>query len=48
MHAESHADFRAAATLALDDPQIRANFRRAMDGLMAKRAAERFSNLARL
>ena len=35
----SAADFRASATAALADPQIRANFRRAMDGLMAKRAA---------
>ena len=32
-------DFRAASTKALLDPQLRANFRRAMDGLMAKRAA---------
>ncbi len=40
MHAETHADFRASAAKALDDPQIRANFRRAMDGLMAKRAAQ--------
>jgi L-lactate dehydrogenase complex protein LldF len=32
-------DFRARSTAALADPQIRANFRRAMDGLMAKRAA---------
>ncbi|HVT60740.1 MAG TPA: LutB/LldF family L-lactate oxidation iron-sulfur protein [Thermoanaerobaculia bacterium] len=32
-------DFRASSTAALRDPQIRANFRRAMDGLMAKRAA---------
>ena len=40
MHAETHADFRAAAAKALDDPALRANFRRAMDGLMAKRAAQ--------
>jgi L-lactate dehydrogenase complex protein LldF len=32
-------DFRASSAAALADPQIRANFRRAMDGLMAKRAA---------
>jgi len=32
-------DFHASAAAALADPQIRANFRRAMDGLMAKRAA---------
>src|ERR1700680_1526934 len=32
-------DFQASSTSALRDPQIRANFRRAMDGLMAKRAA---------
>jgi L-lactate dehydrogenase complex protein LldF len=32
-------DFHAHSTAALRDPQIRANFRRAMDGLMAKRAA---------
>jgi L-lactate dehydrogenase complex protein LldF len=31
--------FRASAAAALADPQIRANFRRATDGLMAKRAA---------
>ena len=31
--------FRTAAAEALKDPQLRANFRRAMDGLMAKRAA---------
>lgn len=37
-----HADtgFRESAAQALGDPQIRANFRRAMDGLMAKRAAQ--------
>ncbi len=33
------AEFRDAATRALADPQLRANFRRAMDGLMTKRAA---------
>jgi L-lactate dehydrogenase complex protein LldF len=32
-------DFRASSAAALKDPQIRANFRRAMDGLMSKRAA---------
>jgi len=32
-------DFLASSTLALADPQLRRNFRRAMDGLMAKRAA---------
>jgi L-lactate dehydrogenase complex protein LldF len=31
--------FRSAASQALKNPQLRANFRRAMDGLMAKRAA---------
>ncbi|HVO51496.1 MAG TPA: LutB/LldF family L-lactate oxidation iron-sulfur protein [Thermoanaerobaculia bacterium] len=34
------ADFHASSTKALHDPQLRANFRRAMDGLMAKRAAQ--------
>ncbi|MGE5414482.1 MAG: lactate utilization protein B, partial [Syntrophomonadaceae bacterium] len=38
-------DFRRAASAALADPQLRANFRRAMDGLMAKRAA-RFADPA--
>jgi L-lactate dehydrogenase complex protein LldF len=32
-------DFLASSTRALADPQLRRNFRRAMDGLMAKRAA---------
>ncbi len=32
--------FRTAATSALKDPDLRANFRRAMDGLIAKRAAQ--------
>jgi L-lactate dehydrogenase complex protein LldF len=32
--------FREAAAQALLDPQLRANFRRAMDGLMAKRRAQ--------
>ncbi len=31
--------FRREASKALNDPQLRANFRRAMDGLMSKRAA---------
>jgi L-lactate dehydrogenase complex protein LldF len=31
--------FRPAASRALQDPQLRSNFRRAMDGLIAKRAA---------
>jgi len=35
----SQPDFHASSVAALADPQIRANFRRAMDGLMAKRAA---------
>ncbi len=38
MSAESRG-FETRATRALGDPQLRANFRRAMDGLMAKRAA---------
>jgi L-lactate dehydrogenase complex protein LldF len=33
------AEFKGRIQRALDDPQVRANFRRAMDGLMAKRAA---------
>ena len=39
MHGDG-SSFRASAAKALGDPQIRANFRRAMDGLMAKRAAQ--------
>jgi L-lactate dehydrogenase complex protein LldF len=35
-----HTDFHASSSKALLDPAIRANFRRAMDGLMAKRAAQ--------
>ena len=35
----SNLDFPAASARALGDPQLRNNFRRAMDGLMAKRAA---------
>jgi L-lactate dehydrogenase complex protein LldF len=34
------ADFTARAPVALNDKRLRANFRRAMDGLMAKRAAQ--------
>jgi L-lactate dehydrogenase complex protein LldF len=34
------ADFHASSTRALGDASLRANFRRAMDGLMAKRAAQ--------
>jgi L-lactate dehydrogenase complex protein LldF len=40
MHAELEVHFRDAAARALLDPQLRANFRRAMDGLMAKRLAQ--------
>lgn len=40
MHAESDILFRDSAAKALLDPQLRANFRRAMDGLMAKRKAQ--------
>ena len=41
MSAEARAPgFRRAAAAALRDPQLRANFRRAMDGLMSKRAAQ--------
>ncbi len=40
MHAEGVPGFRSAAAKALDDPRLRANFRRAMDGLVAKRAAQ--------
>jgi L-lactate dehydrogenase complex protein LldF len=39
MSAPAAPAFRAAASRALRDRQLRANFRRAMDGLMAKRAA---------
>lgn len=38
-------DFTARAPKALNDPTLRANFRRAMDGLMVKRAAQ-FSDKA--
>ena len=41
MSAETgHTDFHASSSKALLDPSLRANFRRAMDGLMAKRAAQ--------
>jgi L-lactate dehydrogenase complex protein LldF len=40
VHAEKEILFRDAAAQALLDPQLRANFRRAMDGLMAKRKAQ--------
>ena len=38
--AGARPDFRAASSAALKDPQLRANFRRAMDGLMSRRAAQ--------
>ena len=34
------ADFKTSSTKALRDPELRANFRRAMDGLIGKRAAQ--------
>ena len=37
MHAENEIHFRDSAAKALLDPQLRANFRRAMDGLITKR-----------
>ena len=40
MHAEHEIHFRDSAAKALLDPQLRANFRRAMDGLIAKRKAQ--------
>jgi L-lactate dehydrogenase complex protein LldF len=40
VHAETEVHFRDAAAKALLDPRLRANFRRAMDGLMAKRQAQ--------
>ncbi len=40
MHAETEVSFRDAAAKALLDPQLRANFRRAMDGLISKRKAQ--------
>jgi len=38
--AAGRPDFRSASSRALKDPQLRANFRRAMDGLMSRRAAQ--------
>ncbi|PWC54791.1 LutB/LldF family L-lactate oxidation iron-sulfur protein [Azospirillum sp. TSO22-1] len=38
--AHAEIDFGKASRAALQDPQLRANFRRAMDGLMSKRAAQ--------
>jgi L-lactate dehydrogenase complex protein LldF len=40
MHAEREILFRESAAAALLDPQLRANFRRAMDGLISKRQAQ--------
>ncbi|ARJ64924.1 iron-sulfur cluster-binding protein [Magnetospirillum sp. ME-1] len=41
MVADAHKmEFGAKAHVALNDPKLRANFRRAMDGLMTKRAAQ--------
>ncbi|MDP1830681.1 MAG: LutB/LldF family L-lactate oxidation iron-sulfur protein [Geothrix sp.] len=40
MDAETAASFRDSAARALSDPQLRANFQRAMDGLMTKRLAQ--------
>ncbi len=40
MHAETDILFRESAAKALLDPQLRANFRRAMDGLITKRKAQ--------
>lgn len=40
MHAETEVFFRDSAAKALQDPQLRANFRRAMDGLITKRKAQ--------
>ena len=40
MHAEHDIIFRDSAAKALLDPQLRANFRRAMDGLITKRKAQ--------
>jgi L-lactate dehydrogenase complex protein LldF len=39
-HAASHGGFAERAHVALNDKPLRANFRRAMDGLMVKRAAQ--------
>ena len=38
--AETTVNFAKASSAALKDPQLRANFRRAMDGLMSKRAVQ--------
>ncbi|MEI6592309.1 MAG: LutB/LldF family L-lactate oxidation iron-sulfur protein [Holophagaceae bacterium] len=40
MHAETDILFRESAAKALLDPHLRANFRRAMDGLITKRKAQ--------
>lgn len=40
MKPELQADFTQRAPIALNDPTLRRNFRRAMDGLMVKRAAQ--------
>jgi len=40
VHVENEVIFRDAAAKALLDPQLRANFRRAMDGLISKRLAQ--------
>jgi iron-sulfur cluster-binding protein len=40
MKPDLKADFTQRAPIALNDPTLRRNFRRAMDGLMAKRAAQ--------
>jgi L-lactate dehydrogenase complex protein LldF len=40
MSADLEVDFLSSSRRALGDPQLRRNFRRAMDGLMAKRAAQ--------
>lgn len=40
MNPPLQADFSRRAPVALNDPTLRRNFRRAMDGLMAKRAAQ--------
>jgi L-lactate dehydrogenase complex protein LldF len=39
-HGQAYGTFRERATEALADKQLRGNFRRAMDGLMGKRAAQ--------
>ena len=40
IHVETEVLFRHSAAKALLDPQLRANFRRAMDGLVSKRRAQ--------